>query len=103
VAAETPPLPGWNRVRAGQPGASLLWINLAAKTYPGQFDAPLRPMPLDPQPPLSGDEIEALRLWIKPGAPRDGVGPGGGELLTACLPPPEPIAIKPLAPPAPGT
>jgi hypothetical protein len=103
VAAETPPLPGWNRVLAGQPSASLLWINLAAKTYPGQFDAPLRPMPLDPQPPLSGDEIEALRLWIKHGAPRDGVVPGTAELLNACLPPPEPIAIKPLAPPAPGT
>jgi hypothetical protein len=103
VAAVSPPLPGWDRVLAGQASASLLWINLAAKTFPGQFEAPLRPMPLDPQPALSADEVEALRLWIKHGAPREGVVPGTAELLDACLPAPEPIPIKPLDPPAPGT
>jgi hypothetical protein len=103
VAAQTPPLPGWNRVLAGQASASLLWLNLAAKTFPAQYEAPLRAMPLDPQPALTADELEAVRLWIKDGAPRSGVVAGTGELLDACLPPPEPIPIKPLPPPAPGT
>lgn len=103
VAAQSVTIPPWTRVLAGQPSASLLWINLAAKTLPGQHQAPLRPMPLDPQPALTEDELEALRLWIKAGAPRTGVVPETGELLDACLPPPEPIEIKPLPPPAPGT
>lgn len=103
VAAQTPPLPGWDRVLAGQASASLLWINLAAKTFPDHYTAPLRPMPLDPAPALTSDELEAVRLWIKAGAPRTGVVSGTADLLDACLPPPEPIAIKPLPPPAPGT
>jgi hypothetical protein len=103
VRAQSVPVGGWNRVLAGQPSASLLWVNLAAKTFPEQWQAPLRAMPIDPQPALNADELEALRLWIKHGAPREGVVPGTAELLDACLPPPEPIAIKPLPPPAPGT
>ena len=103
VAAQSPPLPGWERVLAGQASASLLWVNLAAKTFPTQYDAPLRAMPLDPEPALTADELEAVRLWIKAGAPRTGVVEGTGELLDACLPRPEPIPIKPLPPPAPGT
>lgn len=101
VAAET--VPGRMRVVAGQKDDSLLFVNLAAKTYPAEWTAPLRAMPLDPVPPLSPDEIEALRLWIETGAPEHGVVPGTDELLDACLPPPEPIQIKPLPPPAPGT
>lgn len=96
-------VPHLARVRAGQSKQSLLWLNLAAKTLPDQYDAPLRAMPLDPIPALSDDELEAVRRWIEGGAPRDGVVPGTGELLDACLPAPEPIEIKPLQPPAPGT
>lgn len=103
VPAQTVPLSNWSRVLAGQASASLLWINLAAKTLPGQHQAPLRPMPLDPEPAVSEDELEAVRLWIKAGAPRTGVVAGTADLLDACLPPPEPIAIKPLPPPTPGT
>ena len=44
-----------------------------------------------------------IQLWIEAGAPRAGVVPGTGELLDACLPPPEPLETKPLDPPAPGT
>ena len=91
------------RVLAGQPSASLLWINLAAKTFPDQYDAPLRAMPLDPEPALTADELEAVRLWIKPARRAPASSPGPAELLDACLPPPEPIEIKPLPPPAPGT
>lgn len=102
TVAQTPPVPGWNRILPGQPSASLLWINLAAKTFPSQYAAPLRPMPLDPQPALTVDELEAVRLWIKAGAPRTGVVAGTGDLLDACLPPPRPIPINPLPPPARG-
>lgn len=93
---------GIDRVRAGQSRLSLLWLNLAAKTLPDEFRAPLRAMPLDPMPGLSEDELEAVRRWIELGAPRDGVVPGTGELLNACLPAPEPIEIRPLDPPPPG-
>ena len=101
VASQT--VPGKRRVQAGQAHESLLWINLAAKTFPDEYDAPLRAMPLDPVPALSQDELEAVRLWIEKGASRTGVVPGTDTLLDACLPPPEPIEIKPLDPPAPGT
>lgn len=102
VPAQSVPGLKIKRVSAGQAAASLLWLNLAAKTLPGQWQAPLRPMPLDPVPALSEDELEAVRLWLEHGAPRDGVVPGTAELLDACLPRPEPIEIKPLPPPPPG-
>lgn len=94
---------GWKRVLAGQAAPSLLWLNLAAKTLPDQYHAPLRAMPLDPIPPVSEDELEAVRLWIEHGAPKEGVVRGTAELLDACLPPPRPIEIRPLDPPPPGT
>ena len=96
-------VPGWQRVVPGQKDESLLYVNLAAKTLPDQWSAPLRSMPFDPLPALSLDELEAVRLWVESGAPREGVVPGTGELLDACLPPPLPIEITPLQPPAPGT
>lgn len=102
VDAQTVPGLKIKRVSAGQAAESLLWLNLAAKTLPGQWKAPLRPMPLDPVPALSDDELEAVRLWLEYGAPEEGVVPGTAELLDACLPPPAPIQIKPLPPPPPG-
>ncbi len=96
-------VPGWTRVLAGQAAKSLLWLNLAAKTLPAEHRAPLRSMPLDPVPAISENELEALRLWIERGAPKEGVVEGTGELLDACLPDPKPIEIKPLDPPPPGT
>jgi hypothetical protein len=102
VDVESQTVPGYSRVRAGRKDASLLWINLIAKTLPDQYTAPLRPMPLDPVPALSEDEVEAIRLWIERGAPRTGVVEGTAELLDACLPPPGPIEVKPLPPPAAG-
>ncbi len=95
-------VPGWERVIPGQPDDSLLFVNLAAKTLPGEFHAPLRAMPLDPLPALSANEVEAVRRWIEFGASRDGVVAKTGELLNACLPPPKPITIDPLPPPAAG-
>ena len=98
--SQTPP--GYRRVVPGQKDESLLWQNLAAATLPDMWDAPLRPMPLGGIAPLSLDELEAVRLWIEGGAPRDGTVPGTAELLDACLPPAEPIQIEPLPPPAAG-
>ncbi len=92
-------VPGWFRVFPGQRDRSLLFLNLAAKTLPAQFTAPLRPMPLDPLAPVSTNELEALRKWIEGGAPREGTVAGTGELLDACLPPAKPIPIDPLPPP----
>jgi hypothetical protein len=92
-------VPGWFRVFPGQRDRSLLFQNVAAKTLPDQFTAPLRPMPLDPLPPVSTNELEALRKWIEAGAPRDATVAGTGDLLDACLPPAKPIAIDPLPPP----
>lgn len=82
---------------------SLLWINLAAATLPDQWQAPLRSMPVGGLPPITLDELEVIRLWIESGAPQAGVVEGTGELLDACLPPPEPLETKPLAPPVAGT
>ncbi len=93
---------GLKRVVPGQKDTSLLWLNLAAGTLPGQWDAPLRPMPIGFDA-LSLDELEAVRLWIEGGAPKDGVVPGTDELLDACLPEPKPIRIQPLEPPPAGT
>ncbi len=95
--------PNLARVIPGNKADSLLWLNLAAATLPDQWHAPLRPMPQGGLAPLSTDELELVRSWIEGGAPLDGVVPGSGSLLNACLPPPEPIQVKPLAPPAPGT
>ena len=57
--------------------------------------------------PLSQDELAAIQLWIKKGAPEKGsvadpvAGLDVGSLLDACLPPPEPMPVKPLDPPDP--
>ncbi len=86
----------------GQAAESLLWRNLAAKTAPESWEADLRPMPLDPLLALSFDELEAVRLWIERGAPREGTVSGTDELLDACLPPPGILDINPLPPPPAG-
>ncbi len=92
---------GLKRVVPGQKDQSLLFLNLAAATLPEMWEAPLRPMPLGIEP-LSTDELEAVRLWIEGGAPREGTITGTGELLDACLPPAKPIPIVPLPVPDPA-
>jgi hypothetical protein len=98
VPAES--VPNIHRVLAGNKDRSLLWLNLAAKTLPDVYDAPLRPMPLDPVAPLTFDELELIRIWLESGAPRTGVVRGTDQ-FDPCLPAPEPIPIKPLDPPPP--
>lgn len=102
VSKPSQTVPGWFRVFPGQRDRSLLFVNVGAKTLPDEYSAPLRAMPLDPVPPISTDELEALRRWIETGASRTGIVPGTAELLDACLPPPKPIEIDPLPPPPAG-
>jgi hypothetical protein len=94
--------PGLARVVPGNKKRSLLWLNLASATLPSVWQAPLRPMPLGGLAPLSTDELALVQLWIEQGATRDGVVPGSGELIDACLPPPKPLKVDPLAPPPAG-
>jgi len=93
------------RVEPGDERRSFLWLKLAAATDPSQLpahvDVPGAPMP-NGLPPLSKDELELVRLWIYSGAPETGTVAGTPALLGACLPPPTPITIEPLAAPAPG-
>ena len=95
-----------NRVEPGDKDRSYLWLKLAAATDPSLlppgFQIVLAPMP-NGLPPISTDELEALRLWIYAGAPQTGTVAGTETLLNACLPTPAPILIKPLDPPAAGT
>jgi len=85
----------------GEKDRSLLWLNLAAKTLPDQYKAPLRAMPSDPLPALSEDDLELVRIWIEAGAPETGTVPGT-ENLDPCLPIPVPVPVRPLPPPEPG-
>jgi hypothetical protein len=103
VASSESPL---KRVEPGDKTRSFLWQKLAASTDPSQLPLGTQvagaPMP-NGLPPLSKDELQALALWINAGAPQTGTVAGTEALLDACLPPPQPIIITPLDPPAPGT
>ncbi|HZR82262.1 MAG TPA: hypothetical protein VFD92_14305 [Candidatus Binatia bacterium] len=96
------------RIQPGEPGESFLYLKLLAATRPDSVHVAGSPMPLGREP-LSEARLEAVRLWIEGGAPESGsLGDGStgksdrfAELLGACLPPAEPITIKPLDPPAP--
>jgi len=95
--------PGLARVVPSSKARSLLWLNVAGATLPALWRAPLRPMPIGGLAPLTTAELELLQLWIENGATRTGVVPGSAALFDACLPPPEPLRIEPLAPPPAGS
>jgi cysteine-rich repeat protein len=100
VPSQTFPGSGFKRIDPGNKDDSLLWINVAAGTLPDEYTAPRRAMPIG-APPLTANEVEALRLWIEEGgASRDGTVPGTADLLQGCLPQPKPLNIEPLPPPA---
>jgi hypothetical protein len=89
------------RVLPGDKDRSFLWLKLAAKTNPGSVEINGSPMPSG-LPAISADELELVRRWIYGGAPETGTVAGTEELIDGCLPPPQPITIKPLDPPPPG-
>jgi cysteine-rich repeat protein len=92
-------------IEPGEPTLSYLYMKLAAKTYPGsQFSVdPGVSMPSGGKVALSQEHLEAVREWIRKGAPRDGVVPNTQALLGTCLPPPTPLKIPVPDPPAAGT
>ena len=101
VDTDAATVPDIRRVFPGEKDRSLLWLNLAAKTLPDLWEAPLRAMPADPIPALTEDQLELVRIWIEAGAPETGTVPGS-ENFDPCLPPPAPIPVKPLPPPDPA-
>jgi hypothetical protein len=94
------PLGLMKRVEPGEPARSFLWRKLAKGTL-GLADVPGTSMP-NGLPPIPEAELDAIRAWIQAGAPEVGVVPDTEVLLGSCLPPPDPIKIRPPAPPAPG-
>jgi cysteine-rich repeat protein len=90
-------------VEPGEPGLSYLYIKLAAKTLSGQGFVvdPGVGMPSGSDTALTQEHLEAVRKWIRGGAPLEGVVEGTQALLGTCLPPPTPLKIPiPPAPPA---
>jgi hypothetical protein len=94
------------RVQPGTATDSFLYQKLRAATEPGSLTIAGSPMPVGTAP-LSANELEAIQLWIKKGAPKTGnvadqtKNIDVGSLLDACLPPATPVKAKPLEPPAP--
>ena len=86
-------------IEPGDNDRSWLWMKLAANTKPGSVQISGSPMPLG-RAAISEQDLELLSLWIYAGAPETGTVRGTEELLGACLPPVEPITIKPLEAPA---
>lgn len=88
------------RVFPGDQGLSLLYQKLAAATDGTDLGDLGQPMPLSGAP-LSADQLEAMRLWIRAGAPSDSVVAGTLELL-GCdgMFDPDPNKIQPLPAPA---
>ena len=99
----------FKRIEPGTALQSFLYLKLKAGTNPGSVQVAGSPMPAGGGRPLSEDELNAVQIWIEKGAPNTGVvaDPVGAtktfsQLLNACLPPADPITIKPLDPPPPG-
>lgn len=91
-----------DRVEPGDAIASLLYLKLAAATLPAQYPmVPGSPMPSGGFAAISADHLEALRRWIRAGAPQTGSVADTAPLLASCLPPPSPSKLPPLEPPAP--
>ncbi len=95
-------------VNPRNPSLSYLYHKLSAKTFPGSYSISGSPMP-SAGAGISAGQLQAIRLWIEAGAPREGsIGDalGGGEdelerLLGVCLPEAEAVNTAPLPPPAP--
>lgn len=89
-----------DRVKPGEQDLSLLYLKLAAATNGTELGSLGQPMPIGVDPLLE-DQLEAIRLWIRGGAPEDTIVGGTLERL-GCEGTfePEPNKINPLPPPA---
>jgi hypothetical protein len=92
--------PSIERVYPGDQDLSLLYSKLAAGTEGTDLGSLGQPMPSGGEP-LSIDQLEAMRLWIRAGAPSDTIVKQTLELL-GCdgTFDPQPNKIAPLPPPA---
>ncbi len=100
--------PNIDLVFPGDQDLSLLYLKLASKTLGTPTSGELAALPGGSQMPavpgaLSEDHLEAIRLWIRGGAPGTGVVEGTGALLGSCLPPATPKKIPQPDAPAAGT
>lgn len=93
--------PSLVRVLPGDQAMSLLYRKLDAATEGSDLGNLGQPMPIG-EDPLDEDQLEAIRLWIRAGAPSDSIVGGTLELL-GCdgTFDPDPNKIDPLPPPAP--
>jgi len=87
------------RVFPGDQDLSFLYNKIAAKTLGSPTNVGT-PMPAGPAV-VSPEHLEAIRLWIRGGAPENTVVTHTSELLGSCLPEAQPLKIpKPDAPAA---
>ena len=92
--------PSIERVFPGDQGLSLLYLKLESGTEGTDLGSLGQAMPIDGEP-LSPDELAAMRLWIRAGAPSDSIVGGTLELLgCAGSFEPDPNKINPLPAPA---
>ena len=93
--------PSTERVKPGDQDLSVLYLKLAAATENTNLEELGQPMPINAEP-LNADQLEAVRGWIRGGAPRETIVGGTLELL-GCEGnfEPDPNKIDPLPPPAP--
>ncbi len=89
------------RVFPGDQDLSFLYNKIASKTL-GVPNNVGTPMPVGPAT-VTPEHLEALRLWIRGGAPETTVVAGTPELLGSCLPEPAPLKIPKPDAPAAGT
>jgi len=91
--------PSIERVFPGDQDRSLLYHKLAAATEGTDLGSLGQAMPVGADP-LTADQLEAMRLWIRAGAPSDSIVGGTLELL-GCdgTFDPDPNKIDPLPPP----
>ncbi len=92
--------PSLQRVHPGDQSSSLLYLKLDAATNGSALGALGQPMPSNGQA-LSEEQLEAVELWIRGGAPPDSIVEDTLELL-GCEGSydPDPNKIAPLPPPA---
>ena len=73
--------------------------NPNAPTECDDLDETVEAMPEGTGTPITTEQLEAIDLWLRGGAPLDGVVVGTADKLAACLPPATPGKIDPLEPP----
>ncbi len=89
------------RVEPGEPVLSVLYDKLRAGNELSSPEFGGSSMPVGTA--LSDDHLRAVELWIRNGAPQEGVVEGTADLLAGCLPEPDPHLIPVPDPPALGT